>query len=164
MLRDKSLIPLSRQHQHALALCVRIERASPVGKDGLIAWQKEITEHFRSEIGQHFIAEEQVVFPVARGLNALVPLVEDLRSDHTWLRESFARAEAGSISARDLSEFTQRLSAHIRKEERELFERLQELMGPEELDDLGRRLADALGEPAQTCILPNEETKLRAKK
>jgi hemerythrin-like domain-containing protein len=30
MLRDKSLIPLSRQHQHALALCVRIERASPI--------------------------------------------------------------------------------------------------------------------------------------
>jgi hypothetical protein len=29
MLRDKGLIPLSRQHQHALALCVRIERASP---------------------------------------------------------------------------------------------------------------------------------------
>ena len=32
MLRDKNLIPLSRQHQHALALCVRIDRASPVGR------------------------------------------------------------------------------------------------------------------------------------
>ena len=27
MLRDKNLVPLSRQHQHALALCVRINRA-----------------------------------------------------------------------------------------------------------------------------------------
>ena len=38
MLRDKCLIPLSRQHQHALALCVRIERASPVHKADLAAW------------------------------------------------------------------------------------------------------------------------------
>ena len=26
MLRDRNLIPLSRQHQHALALCVRLDR------------------------------------------------------------------------------------------------------------------------------------------
>ena len=30
MLRDKSLIPLSHQHQRALALCVRIDRAQPI--------------------------------------------------------------------------------------------------------------------------------------
>ena len=28
MLRDPNLVPLSRQHQHALALCVRINRAA----------------------------------------------------------------------------------------------------------------------------------------
>jgi len=39
MLRDKNLIPLSHQHQHALALCVRIERASPISADDLEAWQ-----------------------------------------------------------------------------------------------------------------------------
>ena len=42
MLRDKSLIPLSRQHQHALALCVRIERASPIANSDLKAWQESI--------------------------------------------------------------------------------------------------------------------------
>ena len=163
MLRDKSLIPLSRQHQHALALCVRVERASPVGEGDLAAWRKEIAEHFRSEIGDHFAAEELVLFPIGRGFNSLVPVIEDLLSDHAWLRERFAQAEAGSIAAEDLSEFAQRLSAHIRKEERQLFERLQELMTREELEDLGRRLAQALGESAQTCILPNEGTKLQAK-
>jgi len=66
MLRDKSLIPLSRQHQHALALCVRIDRASPVPQDDLAAWQSEIVQHFAQEVRFHFAAEESVLFPGAR--------------------------------------------------------------------------------------------------
>jgi len=54
MLRDPNLIPLSRQHQHALALCVRIDRASPVGDSGMAAWQSEIAQIFQSEIRVHF--------------------------------------------------------------------------------------------------------------
>ena len=42
MLRDKNLIPLSRQHQHALALCVRIERAIQAGEIDTQAFQSEI--------------------------------------------------------------------------------------------------------------------------
>jgi len=164
MLRDKNLIPLSRQHQHALALCVRIERASPIRRTELEAWQKEIVEHFRTEIGAHFTAEEQVLFPVARRFTALVALVEDLLSDHAWLRETFAEAETGGMTPKDLRAFAQRLSAHIRKEERQLFQRLQELMSPEELADLGGPLTDALKESIQGCILPTEATKLRASK
>jgi len=164
MLRDKSLIPLSRQHQHALALCVRIERASPIRRTELAAWQKEVVAHFRNEIGNHFSAEEQVLFPVARRFEPLVPLIEDLLSDHMWLRERFSQAENGGMTAKDLLLFAQRLSAHIRKEERQLFQRLQELASPEELADLGRRLTDALKESNEACILPTEATKLRAAK
>ena len=67
MLRDKNLAPLSRQHQHALALCVRIDRASPIRETDLAAWQEEIARHFRSEIRIHFAAEEEFVFPAAEG-------------------------------------------------------------------------------------------------
>jgi len=66
MLRDKNLVPLSRQHQHALALCVRIDRAAPIAEPDLAAWQAEIGQHFRAEIRVHFAAEEQFVFPAAR--------------------------------------------------------------------------------------------------
>ena len=47
MLRDKNLIPLSHQHQHALALCVRIERASPIADADVAAWQAEIAQQFQ---------------------------------------------------------------------------------------------------------------------
>ncbi|HEY6369111.1 MAG TPA: hemerythrin domain-containing protein [Candidatus Sulfotelmatobacter sp.] len=164
MLRDKNLIPLSRQHQHALALCVRIDRASPVGDADLAAWQAEIAQHFQSEIRVHFAAEEQVLFPAAWPFPDLVASIEDLLTDHAALRESFAKAEAGQMTATELSAFGQRMSTHIRKEERRLFERLQELVSAEGLALLGARLDEALKDAAHACALPADANKLRSAK
>jgi hemerythrin-like domain-containing protein len=161
MLRDKNLIPLSRQHQHALALCVRIDRASPVGDPELAAWQAEIALHFQSEISFHFTAEERVLFPAARRFRQLASIVEELLIDHAVLREGFAKAGAGQMSANDLLAFAQRMSAHIRKEERQLFEHIQELMSQDELALLGRQLEIALTDAAQACALPADANRLR---
>lgn len=154
MLRDKNLIPLSRQHQHALALCVRVERASPIPEPDLAAWQTEIAQHFRAEIRIHFAAEEQFVFPAARAFPELNLLVEELISEHAWLRERFAKAEAQGMSGGEIAEFAQGLSGHIRKEERRLFEKLQEVMSEGDLAAIGQNLQDALKEAEQSCILP----------
>ena len=164
MLRDPSLIPLSHQHQRALALCVRMDRASPIGDADLGAWQAEIAQLFQTEIRAHFSAEENVLFPTARKFPALCPLVEELLLDHFMLRESFAKAEAHAMSAADLSAFAQRMSAHIRKEERQLFERMQELMSQEEMALLGQGLEQGLKDAVQACILPTEATRLRPAK
>ncbi|MFZ0814158.1 MAG: hemerythrin domain-containing protein [Candidatus Sulfotelmatobacter sp.] len=161
MLRDKSLIPLSHQHQQALALCVRIDRAQPIADADLEAWQKEIEQHFEHEIKIHFSAEEQVLFPLARQFLELVPLVEELIGDHTLLRQSFSQAEARRMSTDNLLSFARQLSGHIRKEERQLFERLQQLMTLKELADLGVQLEIALRDAAQSCILTSVATKLR---
>ena len=164
MLRDKNLIPLSHQHQHALALCVRIDRASPIPDSDLAAWEAEITQLFQTEISIHFAAEEQLLFPAARRFKDLVPLVEELLADHADLRAAFGRAEAHDLTPKDLSAAAQRLAGHIRREERQLFERVQELMNPEEIGLLGKQLNRALKDATQACILPTEATKLRPAK
>jgi hemerythrin-like domain-containing protein len=161
MLRDKSLIPLSRQHQHALALCVRIERAAPIGEADLEAWQREIAQQFRNEVSVHFAAEERVLFPAARQFEELIPLTEELVAEHSQLRRSFAQAEGNEMSATDLVAFARGLSSHIRKEERRLFERMQELKSREELVALGGQLDDALQDAEQACAMPTEATRLR---
>ncbi len=161
MLRDKNLIPLSHQHQHVLALCVRIQRASPIPDINLPAWQEEIALLFRAEIGVHFAAEEAIIFPAARRFEELVPLVSELMDEHTSFRDSFSRAQKGGLSADELSRLAQRLSEHIRKEERQLFERMQALLRSDELTSLGAELAQALSEADETCILPSEATRLR---
>jgi hemerythrin-like domain-containing protein len=162
MLRNKSLIPLSHQHQRALALCVRIDRAQPIRDADLEAWQHEIHELVDQEIKFHFSAEEEVLFPAAQNFAELFPLVEELIAEHARLREYFSHAERRNLSAESLPAFAQQLSAHIRKEERHLFERLQQLMTAEEMSSLGVKLESALKDAAHSCALPNEATRLKA--
>lgn len=162
MLRDKNLIPLSHQHQHALALCVRIERASPIAEADLAAWQAEVAQIFQGEIRVHFAAEEQVLFPAARRFAELGPLVEELQSDHEWLRSQFALATKETVTAEAIQGLATRLSAHIRKEERQLFERMQERMSGEEMGSTGRQLEEALKGSEQACTLPTQATRLKS--
>jgi iron-sulfur cluster repair protein YtfE (RIC family) len=163
MLRDKALIPLSHQHQRALALCVRIDRAQPIRAADLDPWQSEIQQQFQQEVQFHFAAEEGILFPVAKTFPELVPLVEELISDHGRLRASFAQAGSRQMNAENLVGFAQEFSAHIRKEERQLFEGLQLLLKPEEMIRLGAKLESALKNAAASCAIPNEATKLKPK-
>ena len=155
MLRDKNLVPLSRQHQHALALCVRLERASPIEESRLNEWQTEMVQQFEAEIKLHFVAEEQIVFPSARTVADLNALIDQLLDEHRLLRSCFQKAEQKQMRPEELSEFARSLAEHVRKEERQLFERLQESLTVEELNRVGGELDRALEGTTQSCTLPN---------
>jgi hemerythrin-like domain-containing protein len=156
MLRDKSLIPLSHQHQHSLALCVRLSRAVEAGEVDLQAWQAEIAQQFQQETSIHFAAEEKEVFPRAERFPEIQPLVQELRAEHEVLRDFFARAAKRTLDQASLAALGERLAAHIRKEERQLFEAMQEHMSREELEAMGSALERALAEAAQACALPRQ--------
>jgi hemerythrin-like domain-containing protein len=141
MLRNKNLIPLSHQHQHALAFCVSIDRAlaNPAAMEtGAI--QQEITRLYETELARHFEAEERFLFPAAEQLEEMTNLVDELRIEHGLIRRGVKRAEARDLTASDIQVFAASLSAHIRKEERELFETVQQRLTPEELDRVGREI------------------------
>lgn len=163
MLRDKSLVPLSRQHQHALALCVRLDRARPIADADLERWQAEMQQSFEQEFSIHFAAEEKELFPAAARFEELRPTVEELLAEHATLREFFARAAARSLDAQALAAFGETLSAHVRKEERQLFEGLQRVMSAQELSALGPVLDRELADTRNACPLPGEATRLRPK-
>lgn len=157
MLRDKSLIPLSRQHQHALALCVRINRAPLATAREVEAWQSEVDQHFTLEIQYHFAAEEKEVFPLARKTAGLEPLVEELLAEHKQLRDYFEHARARTLDGSALRQFAEMLAAHIRKEERGLFEEMQKQVSPAELEKMGGHVEEDLTPAADACITPTEE-------
>jgi hemerythrin-like domain-containing protein len=163
MLRDPNLVPLSRQHQHALALCVRLDRALQSGDVDLEAWQAEIQQLFEQEIAIHFAAEEKVVFRAAACFPDMRLLAEELAGEHALLRGLCLRAAERTLNKPDLCCLAETLSAHIRKEERQLFEGMQKRMTPDELATLGTGLDEALADASQACILPSEATKLRPK-
>lgn len=163
MLRDKNLIPLSHQHQHALALCVRIDRGTQAAGVALEPWLAEIRQIFEQEIRVHFSAEEKVLFPAAEGFPELRNLVAELRAEHDTLRAFFSRAAQRTLDQPGLREFAAQLSRHIRKEERRLFEGMQQRMSPSELATLGKNLGQELAGTSAACLLPNEATRLRSK-
>jgi hemerythrin-like domain-containing protein len=57
-----------------------------------------------------------------------------------------------------LAEFGEKLAAHIRKEERQLFEAMQKRMDAKELAVIGSRLEKALADASLTCFLPGTAT------
>lgn len=156
MLRDPNLVPLSRQHQHALALCVRIHRAALSSPAEVAAWQSEIQEHFEQEIRYHFAAEEAYLFPAARQYPELASLVDELLAEHQQLRAYFAQASAAKLDGQGVLRFAEKLSGHIRKEERQLFEELQKRMTPPMLAEIGEQIDHALGAAPEACITPTE--------
>jgi hemerythrin-like domain-containing protein len=151
MLRDRNLVPLSHQHQHALALCVRLDRAIQAGSVDLESWQEEIHETFEHEIRVHFDAEEKIVFPVAGQFAKLQVVVAELRTEHEELRVLFARAAQRELAVDHLQHFVEKLARHIRKEERELFEGMQHEMDAARLAEVGAALSEALRAATHVC-------------
>ncbi len=163
MLRDKNLVPLSHQHQRALALCVRLDRALQAGPVDPEPWQAEIQQIVEQEITIHFAAEEKEVFPAAKGDSELEVVVEELIEEHGVLRALFARAMYRTLDTAGLRAFVATLSQHIRKEERQLFEGLQKRLTPEQMASIGKGLQQALADASNACVLPNEATRLKPK-
>ena len=111
MLRDQNLVPLSRQHQHALALCVRLDRALQSSEVDLKAWQVEIQQLFEQEIAVHFAAEEKSQFsPAAARFADISRLVEELVGEHALLRGLCLRAAERILNEPDLCSLAETLS------------------------------------------------------
>ena len=145
MLRDAALVPLSHQHQHALALCVQIDRALKQPNADLARWNREAASLFADEVRFHFEAEETLLFPRARQIDGMATLVEELLGEHRAMREAIRGAQDGALDAPALAHLARLLSQHIRKEERRLFEEMQRQLPAAELAELGARLKEYFG-------------------
>ena len=144
MKRHAALIPLSRQHHDGLALCVFIERdlsddAGPAVAERL---RKQVLDAWELELSGHFAVEEQVLFPAAREAIQQPDTVDQLVREHDEIRAEISSLESaeGSDLVAGLLSLRQRLVAHIRFEERVLFEAIQASVSEDGLLDLGRRI------------------------
>lgn len=141
MFRDPSLVPLSHQHQHGLALSVIIDRglkADPTpGKAAELA--QKVATMAEVELLGHFKVEEEVLFPSVREALEDDTVVDELISQHRAMEELLDRLAAADDGSRAglLQEFGELLSRHIRIEERQLFQEIQAKLTPEELGRLG---------------------------
>ena len=126
-MRHASLVPLSQDHHHGLALALRCRKQSlgqikPMGAEGLRERAKEFLTFYVSNLVPHFRAEEEVLFPL---LSSTVPgskeMIDELVRDHAQIRAAIPQLEAGTGLAKLIFDLGDLLERHIRKEERELF-------------------------------------------
>ena len=144
MLRDASLIPLSHDHHHALALCVLTNRSLAADpSSGNVAQQAAlIVREFDSDLRRHFDVEERILFPALSAFESVNTLIAELLMEHRQLTgcvESLRLLADRAV----IDEFCRVLQQHVRKEESRLFESAQQLLSRDQLRDLGTKLAAA---------------------
>src|SRR5690349_15378582 len=137
MLRDPSLVPLSHQHHNGLALCVLSRRmlAADSSEGSVAKVARRVVDRYELELANHFEIEEQVLFPACGAL----PLIEELRAEHRAMEAMVAKLSIAP-SAALLEQLFELLSAHIRREERELFEHAQRTLPRAVLDRIGAEI------------------------
>jgi len=140
MLRDPSLVPLSHQHQHGLALVVMLTRSldADSSQEAVAEAARRIVDRYEVELVNHFDVEERILFPSYDR-----ELTRELIGEHREMERQVAvlRTEPTPERVRD---FLELLRGHIRREENELFAQIQQSLPRQTLDDLGTRIEESV--------------------
>ncbi|MGE5817405.1 MAG: hemerythrin domain-containing protein [Deltaproteobacteria bacterium] len=149
-MRHSSLVPLSHDHHHGLALALRCRRQAlgqlkPVGVKGLRERAQEFREFFAGNLVNHFRAEEEVLFPE---ISARIPesrdLIDLLVREHEQMRSAIRNLQEEGL-AKLVFDLGDLLERHIRKEERELFPLFEQNADLFDVETVGERITNILG-------------------
>ncbi len=141
MKRHPALVALSDDHHHELVQARRLLAAADAPDDARVEAARAYVDAFFTDTVEHFRREEETVFPLyARQREADAELLGRILREHMELhglaRALRAEVASGDVSGETLSALGSLLRAHVRLEERELFEHLQRIAPTAELDAL----------------------------
>jgi len=146
MKRHKALQSLSQEHHHGLMLAQLIKAEGPEfqGLPHTIADKKLYTiKFFEENLIPHFKKEEEILFPLSRKKNSNVEKqIDELIEEHKKIGLLIDKLKISIKPEVELYHLGKLLDAHIRKEERELFQIIQEILSEDELVKLEADLGD----------------------
>ena len=151
MKRHKSLQSLSQEHHHGLMLAQLIKSGSPEYK-GLPNTVEGKVQHtikfFEENLIPHFNKEEKILFTISKNKNAEIDrLINELIFQHKAIYSLVDKLRKSSEPEIELNELGMLLESHIRKEERELFQSIQNVLTESEME----KLEKDLGESSTSC-------------
>lgn len=137
--RNPGLQALSREHHQGLILALNVDKGvkKNIGVDRIA---KYVTFQFNELLAPHFEFEEREVFNFLPAKNKLRKIAQE---QHDELRKTVQNMN----SLDDCIHFARLLRKHIRFEERELFELIQEHVDPDDLIVLENKWSENL-----TCV------------
>jgi hypothetical protein len=139
--RHEALLPLSRDHHHALVQARRLkDSASSTDRRLKIRAADDFLNFYLGRALHHFREEEELFFPPAVEFEEARPLVVRAVMEHLkvhrlvgLLREELS---ATAVSGELLGEISETLRLHVRFEEDELFPLIERLVPPGRLEEL----------------------------
>jgi len=140
MKRHPALVPLSRDHHHALVIARRLRRATA---ETATESARTFRSHWDAEEKLHFRIEEELLLPAYAAHGELDhPAIIRMLLDHMVIRRDAARL-AGSPPLELLHDLGERLADHVQLEEHEVFPLIEATIPETELLALGDRIRDA---------------------
>jgi hemerythrin-like domain-containing protein len=141
MLRDPALVPLSQQHHNGLALCVLTERALANDRSDAVISRlaRLVIDRYEIELTNHFGIEEQLLFPLIEREMGKMAMIDELIADHRSLERLVDQLRVAP-SAELLQSFCDLLRGHIRREENELFQDIQQRLPKDALAAAGKKI------------------------
>ena len=131
MKRHPSLAPLSRQHHPALILSQLLKKNAPAYKgmptdtEGKMLYA---TEFYHSDLVPHF-ADEEKVFEKLNNISPLLDTaIKEIVEEHVLLHQLFKGIPGQTDAATYMDVLGHTLEKHIRKEDRELFPMIEQLV------------------------------------
>ncbi|MDA1010145.1 MAG: hemerythrin domain-containing protein [Chloroflexi bacterium] len=161
MERDERLLRLSREHHHGLVMALRIERELPAADVGAMqALYGDLVRFWSAGLLPHFGAENECLLArIALRSDPGLRHAGRLQRDHREMEdlvEAMAKARTPDDRRSALSRFGVQLRDHIRWEERELFEWIQDELTSEEMDEIGSYLEAHLPAEPLACPMPHD--------
>jgi len=133
--RSTQLQPLSREHHDGLLFVWKLRQGISSHTD--IGRLRDYTSwYWKNHIKAHFFQEEKLILPF---LPAAHPLVQQLKKDHADIRELILTIDKDA-DRYDFIRLSNLLETHIRFEERELFQYLEEHLSGEQLETIHEQL------------------------
>jgi iron-sulfur cluster repair protein YtfE (RIC family) len=147
MKRHPALYQLSHDHHQGLILAQQLKKGAPQykGMPSTLEGKKEYTISFyKTDLEKHFEDEEKILFPsVIKRNDEADRLIEEVVSEHRKI-ELLINDLIKKSDVEDLmDELGVLLENHIRKEERKLFPKIEEILSAEELLIIGEQVSSS---------------------
>jgi hemerythrin-like domain-containing protein len=133
--RSVQLQPLSREHHDGLLFVWKLKQGleNKTSSERL----KDYTGwYWRHHIKPHFFQEEKILIPL---MKADHPMAVQLKREHEYIRELILTID-NEPDKHDFIRLANLLESHIRFEERELFQYLEQNLSTEQLIDIFEKL------------------------
>ncbi|MEO7292892.1 MAG: hemerythrin domain-containing protein [Ginsengibacter sp.] len=136
--RSPALVQFSRDHHFSLLLVWKIRQGLQFGIEPQRI-SSYINFFFKNYLVEHFKQEEELLFEHLDNNNELRKITQE---DHTALIEYAKEIEKNSKGTTLLTDFADRLEKHIRFEERQLFNELQNKLDESELNIIAVKMEE----------------------